>query len=94
MDNLNICAEIKICGEVQGVGYRYFAVQHATKLGLNGCVQNCDDGSVLIMVEGKRCLLEQFIAHLNIGPAMATVVECAVKYHFMLRNYQGFKIKR
>ncbi|MEC7216621.1 MAG: acylphosphatase, partial [SAR324 cluster bacterium] len=38
--------KLKIVGVVQGVGFRYFVRQEATRLGLAGAVWNCPDGSV------------------------------------------------
>lgn len=35
-----------VAGLVQGVGFRYFTVMTAGKLGLGGWVRNCYDGSV------------------------------------------------
>ena len=37
--------EITIKGRVQGVGYRYFAVQKANEMGITGWVRNLVDGS-------------------------------------------------
>ena len=34
-------------GRVQGVGFRYYAVQKANQLGLTGWVKNLYDGSVV-----------------------------------------------
>lgn len=40
-------------GRVQGVGFRYYAVQKANQLGLTGWVKNLYDGSVEREVEGR-----------------------------------------
>ena len=37
-------------GRVQGVGFRYYAVQKANQLGLTGWVKNLYDGSVEMKV--------------------------------------------
>ncbi len=42
-----------IWGQVQGVGFRYRARYAAQSLGLTGWVENEDDGTVLLEVQGK-----------------------------------------
>lgn len=37
---------IVVTGLVQGVGFRYFTVTQARRLGVQGWVRNCRDGSV------------------------------------------------
>jgi acylphosphatase len=60
-------------GEVQGVGYRYFAVRSAHRLGLRGWVRNLADGRVEVLAEGTPDQLARFEADLRRGPSMATV---------------------
>jgi acylphosphatase len=62
-------------GWVQGVGYRDYATREARRLGLRGYVRNVSDGSVEIEAEGRKELLEQLLAALRRGPAMAEVRE-------------------
>ena len=50
-------------GRVQGVGFRYYAVQKANQLGLTGWVKNLYDGSV--EVEGQEELIDQLIIFLQ-----------------------------
>ena len=49
-------------GRVQGVGFRYYAVQKANQLGLTGWVKNLYDGSVEMEVEE---LIDQLIIFLQ-----------------------------
>ncbi len=60
-------------GEVQGVGFRYFARREAVRLGLAGWVRNLPDGRVEALAVGAGAALEQFEAALNRGPSMAEV---------------------
>ncbi|MGH8005038.1 MAG: acylphosphatase [Limisphaerales bacterium] len=62
-----------ITGLVQGVGYRYYAIGHARRLGLTGFVKNLPDGNVEAYTEGERGLLEEFIKLLRVGPVGADV---------------------
>lgn len=52
-------------GLVQGVGFRYYAVQKANQLGLTGWVKNLYDGSVEMEVEGQEELIDQLIIFLQ-----------------------------
>lgn len=52
-------------GSVQGVGFRYYAVQKANQLGLTGWVKNLYDGSVEMEVEGQEELIDQLIIFLQ-----------------------------
>ena len=45
-------------GNVQGVGFRYFAQCAAQKLGLTGWVANNWDGSVTLEAQGDRAALD------------------------------------
>ena len=52
-------------GRVQGVGFRYYAVQKANQLGLTGGVENLYDGTVEMEVEGQEALIDQLILFLQ-----------------------------
>lgn len=52
-------------GRVQGVGFRYYAVQKANQLGLTGWVKNLYDGNVEMEVEGQEELIDQLIIFLQ-----------------------------
>ncbi len=55
-------ATISATGDVQGVGYRNAVRRLARKHGLTGTVKNEKDGTVAIVVEGPRAVIEQFCA--------------------------------
>jgi len=60
-------------GAVQGVGFRYFVMREANRLGLGGWVRNDDDGTVEIVAEGRRSDLEQLKSAAERGPREARV---------------------
>ena len=60
-------------GRVQGVGFRYFAVQAARECGIVGTVRNLPDGSVEAFAEGSERALSEFRARLERGPSYASV---------------------
>jgi hydrogenase maturation protein HypF len=58
---------ITVSGVVQGVGFRPFVHQLASRLGLQGFVRNDSDG-VIIEIEGQTVALDRFLAELTIQP--------------------------
>jgi acylphosphatase len=65
--------EANVRGRVQGVGYRYFVMSQAMRLGLTGWVSNEQDGSVRVVAEGSRADLEDLLEALREGPPVALV---------------------
>ena len=65
-------------GEVQGVGFRYFAVRRALRIGVSGWVRNLPDGRVEALAEGTEEALAEFEAALRRGPDMALVTNVQV----------------
>ncbi len=66
--------EASVRGRVQGVGFRYFVADRATRMGLTGFVANEQDGAVHVVVEGLRADVEDLLDALREGPA-ASIVE-------------------
>lgn len=58
---------------MQGVGFRYFALDAARRDGLQGYVTNRDDGSVEAVAEGEAEALERFERALRRGPSRSRV---------------------
>ena len=67
-------------GDVQGVGFRYFAQSQARRLGLDGYVRNRYDGAVEVEAEGGADALERFLDVLRRGPRMARVQDVRVSW--------------
>jgi acylphosphatase len=65
--------EAVVRGRVQGVGFRWFVLGEAARLGLTGWVANEPDGSVRSVAEGSREALEAFRDALRAGPPGAVV---------------------
>jgi acylphosphatase len=65
--------EASVRGRVQGVGFRYFVISHAMRLGLTGWVSNEQDGSIRCVAEGSRPDLESLLEALREGPTSAIV---------------------
>jgi len=62
-----------VTGRVQGVGYRYFVLREAERLGVAGFARNLPDGSVEVVAEGAEEVLGQLEARLRAGPSFASV---------------------
>ena len=60
-------------GRVQGVGFRAFTQEEATRLGLVGWVANQWDGSVLVVAEGPDAALQRLVDGLHRGSPAAHV---------------------
>jgi len=70
---------LRITGRVQGVGYRAWAIETATRLGVRGWVRNRPDGSVEALVIGADDPVEAMIEACLEGPFAARVTEVAVE---------------
>ena len=62
-----------VSGRVQGVGFRYFALDAARREGLNGYVANHDDGRVEAVAEGDVESVDRFERALRQGPSRSRV---------------------
>jgi acylphosphatase len=60
-------------GRVQGVGFRWFVAREASRLSLDGYVQNLPDGSVEVLASGGDAALRRLEEALARGPTAARV---------------------
>ncbi len=80
-------------GEVQGVGYRYFARREAQSRGLDGFVRNNADGSVEVVAEGPRAQLDALVLALNRGPTAARVERVDCEWSAAEGAVSGFAVR-
>lgn len=92
MNNLKR-ARIICNGLVQGVGFRYFVVRIAQRIGLNGYTQNLFTGEVLTEVEGEEALIRELIKELKVGPSHAHVKNCAVEWKEYEGEFNNFDVR-
>ena len=64
---------VRIRGRVQGVWYRAWTSQEATKRGVRGWVRNRRDGSVEALLMGDAAAVDDLIEACRQGPELARV---------------------
>jgi acylphosphatase len=78
---------------VQGVGFRYFALDAARREGITGYVTNNDDGSVEAVAEGEAEAVERFERALRRGPSRSRVEQVMVDDLEPSLDNTGFNIR-
>jgi acylphosphatase len=83
-----------ISGEVQGVGYRFFAQRAAARHQVTGYVRNLPDGRVEAVAEGPLDNVEAFKHDLATGPAFAQVENIEELHIEPTGSYSFFRIEK
>ncbi|HEV2913351.1 MAG TPA: acylphosphatase [Pyrinomonadaceae bacterium] len=83
-----------ISGEVQRVGYRFFAQRAAARHQVTGYVRNLPDGRVEALAEGPLDSVEAFKHELATGPAFAQVENIEELNVEPTGSYSSFRIER
>lgn len=78
-------------GRVQGVWFRDSMRREAEKLGVNGWVRNCRDGSVEAMVQGDSAAVDSLVAWAHRGPELAQVSR--VDQEPASGSFMGFEVR-
>ena len=81
-----------VSGRVQGVGFRQFTLAAAQQEGLQGFVQNFQDGRVRAVAIGEESSIARFESCLRRGPSDARVDGVEVNDHSGGRSYKQFFI--
>jgi acylphosphatase len=82
-----------VYGRVQGVSFRFFARDTAADLGLTGWVANRYDGSVEVVAEGPRAMLDRLLEFLHQGPPMARVDQVLHEFFPATGDFKRFTIE-
>jgi acylphosphatase len=90
---MRIARRFIVSGRVQGVGFRYFALDAARREGLHGFVTNRDDGTVEAFAEGERESVERFERALRQGPSRSRVEHVLVDEETPHQAGTGFTIR-
>ena len=70
---------MRIKGRVQGVYYRKWTVENASRLGLDGWVRNRRDGSVEAVFSGNTRDVDSMVENCKVGPEAAVVTSVTVE---------------
>ncbi len=81
-----------IHGDVHGVGFRYYLMREAQRLGLRGWVRNRDDGTVEFVAEGRRTELEKLKRAAERGPQTAQVDKVDTEWSAAAGGLDGFDL--
>jgi acylphosphatase len=68
-----IARRFVVSGDVQGVGFRFFAQRAAARHQVVGYVKNLSDGRVEVLAEGPAQSVEAFKNDLATGPRFSSV---------------------
>jgi len=90
---MRVARRFVISGRVQGVGFRWFAHDAATREGVAGWVKNLFDGRVEAYVEGEQEAVTRVERALRSGPPGARVERVAVIDEEPGGSSKGFVIK-
>jgi acylphosphatase len=91
---LRVARHYTISGEVQGVGYRFFAQRIAARHQIVGYVRNLPDGRVEVYAEGTPEGVEGFKHDLAAGPQFARVEQVEEVSVEPTGVYKMFRIER
>lgn len=81
-----------ISGDVQGVGFRSWALRQAQGLRLVGWVKNRNDGGVEVVAEGEKNDLEELVKRCKQGPQVAWVAKAEVMWKEATGEFLGFEV--
>jgi acylphosphatase len=94
METTNIARRFIISGNVQGVGYRFFAQRAAARHQVTGYVKNLDDGRVEALAEGPARDVESFKHDLAAGPRSGFVAHVEELNVDPIGSYSSFRVEQ
>lgn len=91
---MKVARKFFISGEVQGVGFRFFAQRAAARHQVYGYVRNLSDGRVEALAEGSPNNVEGFKQELAAGPLYSRVETVEEINLDPTGHYSSFRIER
>ena len=89
-----VARKFLISGEVQGVGFRFFAQRSSARHQVRGYIKNLDDGRVEVLAEGSAKAVEEFRLDLAAGPVHSRVENIEELALEPSGRYPAFRIER
>lgn len=89
---MRVARRFVIHGRVQGVGFRWFTQEAASREGVTGWVRNLHDGSVEAWVEGEAEAVTRVERAIRSGPRGAHVEKVFVDNEDPTGSFKGFSI--
>jgi acylphosphatase len=89
-----VARKFLIRGDVQGVGFRFFAQRAAARHQVLGYVRNCPDGTVEALAEGSAFNVDEFRNDLVTGPQWSRVEQVEEISLEPTGRYSSFRIER
>ena len=83
----------KVCGKVQGVWFRKYALDSARDIGVVGMVKNLVDGTVLVNASGKDENLRKFKELLENGSPNSRIDKIDYSWEDSSVEYSTFEIE-
>jgi len=90
---MKVAHKFVIRGNVQGVGYRFFAQRAAARHQVIGYVKNCSDGTVEAFAQGSANDVEEFKKDLVTGPQWSAVEHVEEISLEPSNEYSSFRIE-
>jgi acylphosphatase len=84
---------LRIRGRVQGVGFRFSALDEARRLGVTGWVRNTYNGDVELVAEGEDDQLRRLVAWCHTGPRGSLVTDVEQQWLPHTGEFDGFRIR-
>jgi acylphosphatase len=91
---MRVARRFFVSGDVQGVGFRFFAQRVAARHQVTGYVRNLADGRVEAYAEGMAESVEGFKHDISAGPQYARVERVEETAHEPTGHYPSFRIER
>ncbi len=89
---VNSSVKLIVSGKVQGVSFRWFTVQAARKLHLNGYAKNLDNGTVEVMAVGPKEQLQSLVNAVKKGPPFSRVDDVEIDWSEPTKVFNHFDI--
>ena len=87
-----IARKVTVTGRVQGVGFRWYAMNRARALGVTGWVTNNPDGSVTAWIEGADDDVDSMVSALKVGPPGSRIRDFFQEAAVPSGRFDGFDV--